>query len=169
MMNSKPSIPMTRRSKWIVVLVILTAFVSAGIYVVIELTAKVPHTIDAMPVVSINNRQLPPGLAETDFFMDTGGDQMASGRAHQVGLGVEVRFRDRKVRQVFASCNNAGSGTALGGGGPVDLTVAACDGREFRLRTDRGEVVVLEITPSGPVPRATIALPQGITRAVLPK
>ena len=123
--------------------------------------------LDGTPRRSVLTTELPPGIAEASFQLDTGGDQGSATR--QVGLEVVVRFARVELRQTVASCDEPALGSALGGGSNGLLEVALC-GAEFWLTTGDGKVVAKRHAEQGSDSEvANIPLPSGILQATRPK
>lgn len=114
--------------------------------------------IDPAPVESTNPVELPSGVVQASFELNTGGDQMSS-RPVDAGLVLRVAFGRRLLLQQLASCQDAGRGNALADGSAA-IDWAICDGTTYSVHVSDTRVEVREDRSHAVI--TTIALPPGL-------
>jgi hypothetical protein len=113
--------------------------------------------IDAAPVESTNPTEVPAGVVEASFELNTGGDQMSS-RPVDAGLVLRVAYGRKLFRQQLASCRDAGHGDALADGSSA-IDWAICDRTSYSLYVTDARV---EVHDSSHNVVATVPLPLGL-------
>jgi hypothetical protein len=114
--------------------------------------------IDATPVESTSATEVPAGVVQASFELNTGGDQMSS-RPVDAGLVLRVAYGRKLFRQQLASCQDAGRGDALAGGSSA-VDWAICDQTSYSLHITDTRVEVHSDRSTDVV--TAIALPPGL-------
>lgn len=113
--------------------------------------------LDRAPVESVNPDEVPPGVVQASFELNTGGDQMSS-RPVDAGLVLRVAYSRKLFRQQLASCEQAGHGDALADGSSA-IDWAICDRSSYSLHITDTRI---EVRDDSHNVVATVPLPSGL-------